>query len=393
VTPDAAREAGSDGSTRDANRPDGSVADAAPDAAASCVASVHDWYALRTDGKLLVMLADQAKTQIPVLDAATGQPLTNVVQAAGGAAHGCAVSGNGTVSCWREGANANARGQLGNGTTDTNNGPFYRATPVLITAGQSLMNVAELTHGTDANLASCAVTKDGKLWCWGDVSWVASGGAAMNSPYATIITSNGSTPLDSVAQASMSPYFTCAVIRKATRELWCWGSNAHGNVGQTDKMPRRYPTRVMGLGDPSLVRIIGYDEGGNLGGTACAIDGDQVRCWGSNATGVAGVANSTHPILSPTFVVQQNSVPLSGANGLESAPGGGGTFCAHTSANALWCWGNGFMNYAANYGATNAVSQGNFARPSNLVANPRFLTGDGIYHIGSTTVMPNCGAL
>jgi hypothetical protein len=226
------------------------------------------------------------------------------------------------------------------------------------------------------------------------VSWVSNNGVAMNSPYASIISSNGSTPLDRVAQASMSLYFTCAVIKKdTTRELWCWGANAHGNVGPTDKMPRQYPTRVMGLTDPSLVRVIGYDEGGNLGGTACAIDGDQIRCWGSNATGVAGAGTSTHPILAPTPVVMQNAMTLSGANGLESAPGAGGTFCAHTSANTLWCWGNGFMNYAANYGVTNVVGQGNPARPSNLVASPRFLTGDGNYHIGATSVLPNCGAL
>jgi alpha-tubulin suppressor-like RCC1 family protein len=217
----------------------------------------------------------------------------------------------------------------------------------------------------------------------------------MNSAYAVPVTAAGAAPLDRVVQASMSPYFACAVVMKDTgREVWCWGSNYHGNVAPSDKMPRQYPTHVAGLTDPSLVRVIGYDDAGNLGGTACAIDGAQVRCWGSNATGVAGVGNATSPILSPTPVVLQNAAStLSGADGLESAPGGGGTFCAHTSANALWCWGNGFANYAANYGVSNVVSQGNFLRPSNSVAHPRFLTADGLYHAGPTAIVPNCSAL
>ena len=285
-TADAARETGTDGSAKDAGTPDGTVADAKGDAGASCVGSVHDWYVLRTDGKLLIELADQASSQIPVLDAATGLPLTNVVQAAGGAAHGCAVLSTGAVSCWREAPNSNAHGQLGNGMTDTNSGPLYRATPVLLGAGQALMNVAELTHGSDANLASCAVTRGGQLWCWGDLTWIINNGTPMNSVYAVPISSNGSTPLDRIAQASMSPYFACAVVMKdTTREVWCWGSNGHANVGQADKMPRQYPTRVAGLTDPSLVRVIGYNDGTNIGGTACAIDVGQVRCWGSNATG------------------------------------------------------------------------------------------------------------
>jgi hypothetical protein len=406
----AGGSAGTGGASSDAGRdsaPDAGV-DAAKDASSSdgpivvdsgggkCISAVYDWYALRMDGKLLDETADQAKTQIAILDAATGLPLTNVVHAAGGQAHGCAVLAGGTVACWREAASgSNVHGQLGNGTTDTASGPLFRATPVLTGAGQALMNVAELTHGADDDIGSCAVTHAGQLWCWGDVTWILNNGAPLNSAYAMPVTASGAAPLDSVVQASMSPYFACAVVMKNTgREVWCWGSNYHGNVGPSDKMPRQYPTKVLGLTDPSLVRVVGYDDGGNLGGTACAIDGNQVRCWGSNAGGVAGVGSATTPILSPTSVVLQGGASmLSGADTLESGPGAGGIFCAHTTANAVWCWGNGFASYAANYGASSVVGLGNFYRPSNSVAYPRFLTSDGLYHAGPTAIAPNCGAL
>jgi hypothetical protein len=234
------------------------------------------------------------------------------------------------------------------------------------------------------------------MWCWGDVAWLMNGGTALDSAYATPVTSNGSTPLDRVVQASMSRYFSCAVIKKdTTREVWCWGSNEHANLGQGDKMARRYPTKVPGLTDPSLVRVVGNGASGTFGGTACAIDGNQVRCWGSNETGVAGVGSTTDPILTPTAVVLQGgATTLAGADGLESTLGGGGSFCAHTSTNALFCWGNSFMSYAGNYGVTGVVGQGGFYRPnpsSAAPANPRYLTSDGVYHIGMTTVPFDCG--
>jgi alpha-tubulin suppressor-like RCC1 family protein len=79
------------------------------------------------------------------------------------AKHMCVVDGQGNLGCW----GANLKGQTGTGSTDpTVNLPASSGGNVVIPS-------AHLVTVTNASLGeehSCAMTRDGSLWCWGDDS-------------------------------------------------------------------------------------------------------------------------------------------------------------------------------------------------------------------------------
>ena len=86
-------------------------------------------------------------------EAAAGNLCTGVAQVTADLLHACAVKTDGTMWCW----GANGYGQLGDGTFED------RATPVPVTALGS--DVVEAATGYSF---TCAIKRDGTLWCWGD---------------------------------------------------------------------------------------------------------------------------------------------------------------------------------------------------------------------------------
>jgi len=376
----------------------------------SCAKALYGRYLLRTDGKLLYETDPSSTAQTPVLDAATGFPLADVSVAFEGPAHGCALlNAAKTVSCWRTAATGNNGGQLGNGVIDTT-GAVFRATPVLMAANQPLTNVAALAHGTsssgnpsrDDTSNTCAATADGKLYCWGALGFLANGGTAdLNTPFATLITTDGVTPFSGVLQVSINNTFACALVQgTSAKEVWCWGSNAVGNLATGDTTLRRYPTKVVGLNNPAKVMTFGY--AGNIAfnnGTVCVLDGDNVRCWGSNNTGQVGNGATNTPVLAPTLVTLMggvtalaNIVDLYGGGRVPN--GGYQDVCALSGAHTAQCWGSPFQAYPTTYVTTNIMSIGSMDD-----AAMRFLTSDGLYHFApnngtaATTRVPNCGLL
>jgi serine/threonine-protein kinase len=351
----------------------------------SCTQALFGTYLLRGDGKLLLeATGGAAGAQTPVIDAGTGLPLTGVVDVEDGSYHGCALLADKTVSCWRTSSPlGNQYGQLGNGTADTN-GAVLRATPVLTAASIPLSNVKAMALGKAAT--PCAITNDGKLYCWGDLSWAVNKGTALYSGYAQAITTDGAAPLTSLLQASTNGYTTCAIVAGATaNEVWCWGYNGRYNLGLGDTVTRQYPTKVLGLTNPTKVAVGQYNF--NIGQFAtCALDGGNVRCWGNNGYGQTGTT-LVSPVTSPTSVVVQNATALSQVVDLYM---GNTVMCALRTGNTLWCWGQGFSGYAANYGVTNVVTAGWMG--SNAT-DMRFLTSDGAYHVSAASRSPNCGVL
>jgi hypothetical protein len=118
-------------------------------------------------------------------------------------------------------------------------------------------------------------------------------------------------------------------------------------------------------------------------GTACAIDGDQVLCWGSNDAGATGTGATSSPVNTPTPVVlAAGTTKLPKPVDLGSAAGG--TFCALEPNQTIWCWGNGYQATASNYGLTNVSMLGGFAlgRFAGDYTTPLFVTTDGLYHWG-----------
>jgi hypothetical protein len=374
--------------------PDSQSISIADGAAVPCIAGIYGYYALRGDGTVIV----PGSTSV-VLDAATALPLMGVTGIQGGSSHGCAVLVGGSVACWQTVATTgNAYGQLGNGTT-TASSVLFRSTPVLTGASTPLTNVVAFATGADPLNSTCAVTGDHKLWCWGDLTWIVNNGIALHSPYAQAITVDGLTALTGVVQATFANTGACAVVQGSPNTVWCWGVNGSSELAQGDTTNRQYPVKVLGLTAPTKVVIASYGNlqmvGASTANTICAIDGGNIRCWGVNVNGAAGVNSTATPITSPKFVVLQNGTTM--LDGVTDLEPGISAFSALRTDGTLWHWGYGFTSYGSNYGLTNVVAvayAGGYGGNSlGIPVQPRFLTSDDAYHNGMIPVAVNCGAL
>lgn len=150
-----------------------------------------------------------------------------------------------------------------------------------------------------SNNTSCAVMNDGKVYCWGDLTWIVNNGTQLFTGYAQAITTDGTTPLTGVDQVALGPRDACALVEgAASKEVWCWGTSQSGESGQGTTTMQQYPKKVLGFTSPSYLVLAAGDQTYNA--TPCVLDGDGVRCWGSNSYGASGVNSAANPTLSPT---------------------------------------------------------------------------------------------
>lgn len=201
--------------------------------------------AVRTDGRALCWglndhgqlgIGDRSPHPTPTLLALTG-----ISKISAGVHHTCALLANGAVQCWGE-----ARyGALGDGSDATNFGD------VLAPGGVGLSNVVALAAGWTH---TCAVTGDGKTWCWGSTSLDGVGSPLGFDAPATCVTDTGKAFRCARAPAQVNlamlatqvaggSSHTC--VRSSAGSVVCWGWNAAGQVGIGTKSVEELPSSVV----------------------------------------------------------------------------------------------------------------------------------------------------
>jgi len=151
-----------------------------------------------------------------------GDPTSTWIDVDAGLLHTCAIKSDRTLWCW----GYNDAGQLGIGEQGTD-----RTSPVRVGTG----TWAGISLQDDV---TCGIRTDGTLWCWGS-AW----GTRFDS------SRNESTPVpvqESTASATWSDVgigwrHVCATRTDGT--LWCWGSNAEGQLGTGNTLIRHVPTQ------------------------------------------------------------------------------------------------------------------------------------------------------
>ena len=148
--------------------------------------------------------------------------------------------------------------------------------------------------------------------------------------------SAATTRVRAVAGARIAKRVRCFVSLEA--EVYCWGFNADGEVGDGTFEERVLPTRAL-LAMPVVA----------LGGSAesrCALsDTGRVWCWGDNRYGQAGVDP-----LSSERVPGPMELPL---RDVVAVDGGGSHNCALVDDGSVWCWGSN-VGYQLGHGGTNS---------------------------------------
>jgi alpha-tubulin suppressor-like RCC1 family protein len=244
--------------------------------------------------------------------------LNDVVAVSAAATHTCALTADGRVQCWGE----NQYGQLGDGTTTD------AMTPVSVSGLSDVVAVAAgySNPSTDRAAHTCAVKKDGSVWCWG----------TLYAPTPVMIV--GLTNAVSVSAGGnpggQSGVHTCVVTRAGG--VWCWGENDHGQLGAASAQDEMSPWTVTHL---TPVTVTGLSDAVSVsaGGThSCALrNGGRVQCWGaSSSDGRGGQADgdgSTTNALKP--------VTVSGLSGAVAISALDNQSCALISGGHVRCWG------------------------------------------------------
>ena len=222
-----------------------------------------------------------------------------------GVAHTCALATGSSVYCWGSDRANQLRGGAGVVQSDS---------PLLVPA---------LVAGIDsieAGGSTTCVVAAGRVYCWGLDDHFQRGTTAGDTMAAPVQKVGGD--LTNVVSVSVGLSHACAVT--SAGELFCWGSNGAGEIGNgvtTDTRPAH---------EPFTAGISSVTAGA---ASTCAISGTSVYCWGSNRDG------------------QARDVPEDGVHSLPSMLDGlvvppgvvlaqeWSTVCL-VGADAVSCWGN-----------------------------------------------------
>jgi hypothetical protein len=247
-----------------------------------------------------------AAAAVPVVDG-MAKPVAGITAISAGAAHTCALKSDRTVLCWGD----DSAGQLGyGGSAAVNKVPM----PAALT---TITSVAAGAHHT------CATINRGETWCWG----ANDSGQLGAAPSAGV-----STPLEVVDRAGLAldmvavaqgPTHGCAIKRDTS--LWCWGTNAAGELGDGTMQATALITQAASLGKHLREAAAGDRV------TCARLDDGSVSCVGLDDKGQAGQAPGT-PVAVPTKVMIDTATAVAA---------GGAHACARLVGGRLSCWGDG----------------------------------------------------
>ena len=200
------------------------------------------------------------------------------------------------------------------------------------TAGTCQDCVADLGFG---RRFGCTLRKDGTAWCSGDNSRGQLGsGTPGNVPSTTPIQVHDATSALITDASELGSGRDSACVVRPGGEVWCWGANNVGQLGDGTLVDKPAAVRVVKTDDLPLTGIVAVRAGENY---TCARDGtDAVWCWGSNNVGQLGDGTVVSRSKAAPVLVAPAGAPFAGAIELLT---GGLHNCVRNAANEVWCWG------------------------------------------------------
>ena len=264
------------------------------------------------------------------------------VSVATGGYHACGVTAGGDAYCWGRGI------ALGSGSAST-------GVPTLVSGGLSFSSVSAGEQHT------CGVTTAGALHCWGRnfQGQLGDGTGTNRSVPVPVLGPPGVTYIS----VSAGQEYTCAVAT-TTGDVYCWGRNQDGQLGDGTQVGKSTPTLVVGR------HTFGSVSAGD-GHTCGVTTGNVAYCWGRNSLGQIG--DGTSSLLdrtTPTLVV--------GGHAFSSVSAGDNPMtCGVTTAEVAYCWGGGSLGTGSSFETTPSLVLGGLAFAS--------VSAGGVHTCGVTT--------
>ncbi|MCH2546957.1 MAG: hypothetical protein MK052_05055 [Alphaproteobacteria bacterium] len=240
--------------------------------------------------------------------------------------HTCALADSGDVYCWGD----NTYGRLGDGTTTARLIP----TKVTMPVGVSFTAV-----NADDNHV-CAHGDDDELYCWGrNTNYTLGDGTNTNRNTPTKVSSPAGIVL---GQLTLSSKRTCAI--GSDNEVYCWGVNVSGELGDGTLTTRSIPTKAINPGGVAFAKV--YVDAAH----SCAISTlGKVYCWGENGLGQVG-DGTTALRNSPTLSLTPAGEVFSDMALTRYY------ICAYGPNGAASCWGRNLEGQLGNDTLTNSTT-------------------------------------
>lgn len=281
--------------------------------------------------------------------------LESGVQAMGSSlsGHQCAIVHN-AAKCW----GSNMAGQVGNGSVSNK-----------VTTPVEVMNAHSGVQAISSGGTFTCMIQNGAVKCWGATP--AHYDVRQNGSY-IYTTIPVTVPLSFDAKAiATGAYHACALLKN--NEVWCWGDNYFGQLGNGTKSHSFVPVKAVGLSGVEIKTIVAAHD------QSCALlQNGHVKCWGSvqsvattTPTEIAGISSAVDLSLGQLHSCaifnsgQKQCWDIGGnaasvTSSLYEIVSGGNLSCALTSKSTVNCWGWGGYEQAI-------LSQGT---PGNGSINP-----------------------
>lgn len=232
--------------------------------------------------------------------------LTEATDVASAGNSACAVQG-GKVFCW----GLNTQKQLGVPTGTSRPGPVEVS---------GLTDAVTLAGGTSF---MCAIRADKTLWCWGsNISGQLGNGDVTKTSTAQ---PGPVKDLEGVVDVSGGGEHACAALESG--EVYCWGGNGFGQLGNGTVNESLVPVRA-----PSLSDVVQVATGAR---STCARQrSGRVLCWGSNQFGELGTGSP------PSTAANPSPIAVPGLTDATFIAAGRDHACAVKRGGSVVCWGN-----------------------------------------------------
>ena len=206
----------------------------------------------------------------------------------------------------------------------------------------------EFTNVSAGGVNGCGITRDKLIYCWGDDTYGQIGnGKRGGGPQPTLATV-AQVRFDSV---TVGGRHACAL--STTRQVYCWGADASGQLGDTVRI---FSTTPIPIASPLAFSAISAGRS-----HTCGISGGTVYCWGADELGQLGRGSVGNPSDVPVAVV--------GVSSVSAISAGADHTCALTTGGSAMCWGDGSFGQAGaalvgSASGTAAIAGGPFVRIS-----------------------------